>query len=181
MIDVESLNIRTFGDPAELIAKLRDVVRSVDPDLPIAATSTVTELVSNSLSQQRLIARLTSIFGALALALACLGLYGVMSYVVARRTAELGIRLALGASRAAVLWLVLNQVLVVIAIGLIAGLMLSFLSVQAVSSLLFGISPYDPATILGAIGVLVAVSIASGLKPAWHAAQVNPTEALRME
>ena len=181
VIDVESLNIRTFGDPAELIAKLRDVVRSVDPDLPIAATSTVTELVSNSLSQERLIARLTSIFGALALALACLGLYGVMSYVVARRTAELGIRLALGASRAAVLWLVLNQVLVVIAIGLIAGLMLSLLSVHAVSSLLFGISPYDPATILGAIGVLVAVSIASGLKPAWHAAQVNPTEALRME
>src|SRR5438309_6064903 len=104
-----------------------------------------------------------------------------LRYIVARRTAELEVRLALGASRAAVLWLVLNQVLVVIAIGLIAGLMLSLLSVHAVSSLLFGLSPYDPATILGAMGMLVAVSIVSGLKPAWHAAQVNPTEALRME
>jgi predicted permease len=181
VIDIESLNVRTFGDPAELITKIREVVRSVDPGLPITDSSTVAELVSNSLSQQRLIARLTLIFGALALALACLGLYGVMSYIVARRTAELGIRLALGASRAAVLWLVLNQVLVVIGIGLIAGLMLSSLSMSAVSSLLFGLSPYDPATILGAMGVLVAVSIVSGLKPAWHAAQVNPTEALRME
>jgi predicted permease len=181
VIDIETLNVRTLGNPAELLAKIREVVRSVDPGLPITDSSTVAELVSNSLSQQRLIARLTSIFGGLALALACLGLYGVMSYIVARRTAELGIRLALGASRAAVLWLVLNQVLVVIAIGLIAGLMLSLLSVHAVSSLLFGLSPYDPATILGAMGVLVAVSIISGLKPAWHAAQVNPTEALRME
>jgi predicted permease len=181
VIDIETLNVRTFGNPAELIPKIREVVRSVDPGLPITDSSTVAELVSNSLSQQRLIARLTSIFGGLALALACLGLYGVMSYIVARRTAELGIRLALGASRAAVLWLVLNQVLVVIAIGLIAGLMLSLLSVHAVRSLLFGLSPYDPATILGAMGVLVAVSIISGLKPAWHAAQVNPTEALRME
>jgi predicted permease len=181
VIDIETLNVRTFGNPAELIAKIREVVRSVDPGLPITDSSTVAELVSNSLSQQRLIARLTSIFGGLALALACLGLYGVMSYIVARSTAELGIRLALGASRAAVLWLVLNQVLVVIAIGLIAGLMLSLLSVHAVSSLLFGLSPYDPATILGAMGALVAVSIISGLKPAWHAAQVNPTEALRME
>jgi predicted permease len=181
VIEVESLNVRTFGDPAQLISELRETVRSVDPNLPVTDSSTVAELVSNSLSQQRLIARLTSIFGGLALALACLGLYGVMSYIVTRRTAELGIRLALGASRAAVLWLVLNQLLFVIAIGLIAGLMLSLLSVRAVSSLLFGLSPYDPATILGAMGVLVAVSIIAGLKPAWHAAQVNPTEALRME
>jgi putative ABC transport system permease protein len=181
VIDIATLNVRTFGDPAQLIAKIRDVVRSVDPTLPITGSSTVAELVSNSLSQQRLIARLTSIFGALALALACLGLYGVMSYIVSRRTAELGIRLALGASRAAILWLVLDQVLVVIAIGLIAGVVLALLTVRVVSRLLFGLSPYDPATILVAMGVLVAVSIASGLKPAWHAAQVNPNEALRSE
>jgi len=181
VIDVEGLNVRTFGDPAELMAKIRDVVRSVDPDLPITDGSTVAELVSNSLSQQRLIARLTSIFSALALALACLGLYGVMSYIVSRRTAELGIRLALGASRADVLWLVLNQALVVIAIGLMAGLVLSLLSVRAVSSLLFGLSPYDPATMLGAMGVLVVVSLASGLKPAWRAAYLDPVEALRVE
>jgi predicted permease len=181
VIDIATLNVRTFGDPAELLAKIRDVVRSVDPTLPITDSSTVAELVSNSLSQQRLIARLTSIFGGLALVLACLGLYGVMSYIVARRTAELGIRLALGASRTDILWLVLKQVLVVIAIGLIAGLVLSLLSVRAVCSLLFGLSPYDPATMLGAMGVLVVVSLASGLKPAWRAAQVNPNQALRFE
>jgi predicted permease len=181
VIDAESLNVRTFGDPAELMPKIRDIVHSIDPNLPITDSSTVAELVSNSLSQQRLIARLTSIFGALALSLASLGLYGVISYTVARRTSELGIRIALGASRAAVLRLVFKQVLVVIAIGLLAGLVLSLLSARAVSSLLFGLSPYDPATMLGAIAVLVVVSLTSGLKPAWRAAQVNPNEALRSE
>jgi predicted permease len=181
VIDVESLNVRTFGDPAQLIGAIRDTVRSVDPNLPIGASGTVAEVVSNSLAQQRLIARLTSIFGALALGLVCLGLYGVMSYRVARRTAELGIRLALGASRQAVLWLVIQHVLVLIGTGLIAGLLLSLLSVHAVSSLLFGLSPYDPATMLGAMIVLVTVSVAAGLKPAWRAAHVDPNEALRVE
>jgi len=181
VIDVESLNVRTFGDPAQLITAIRDTVRRVDPNLPIGAASTVAEVVSNSLAQQRLIARLTSIFGALALGLACLGLYGVMSYTVARRTAELGIRLALGSSRGGILWLVLNHVLVLIGIGLVAGVVLSLLSVRAVSSLLFGLSPYDPATVLGAAVVLVTVSVAAGLKPAWRAAHVDPNEALRVE
>jgi len=179
--DVESVNVRTFGDPARLVSQIREAVRSVDPNLPLGASDTVAQVVSNSLSQQRLIARLTSIFGALALALACLGLYGVMSYTVARRTAELGIRLALGASRGTVLWLVLKNVLVLIGVGLIAGWVLSLLSVRAVGSLLFGLSPYDPATMLGAAAVLVVVSLIAALRPAWRAAHVDPTEALRLE
>jgi predicted permease len=181
VIEVESLDVRTFGDPAQLIPQLRETVRSIDPNLPIADASTISELVTESLSQQRLIARLTSIFGALALALACLGLYGVMSYTVARRSSELGIRLAIGASRGAVLRLVLHESLVLIGAGLVAGLLLSVLTVRAISSLLFGLSPYDPTTMLAATAVLTLVAVAAGLKPAWRAAHMNPTEALRSE
>jgi ABC-type antimicrobial peptide transport system permease subunit len=104
-----------------------------------------------------------------------------MSYTVARRTGELGIRLALGAPRNAVLWLVLHQTLVLISAGVAAGLLLSFLAGSTVTSLLFGVSAYDPATVLGATAVLTLVSFASGLRPAWRAAHLNPTEALRVE
>jgi predicted permease len=181
VLDVESLNVRTFGDPAQLIPQVRKAVREVDPNLPLGTSTTVAEVVSNSLGQQRLIARLTSIFGALALGLACLGLYGVTSYTVARRTGELGIRLALGASRTAVLSLVMNDVLLVVSAGLALGLLLSLLSVRAVSSMLFGLSPYDPGTMIGAALLLIIISTAAGLKPAWRAAHVEPGNALRME
>src|SRR5207248_7024060 len=181
VLDVESVNVRTFGDPAQLIPQIRDAVRSTDPRLPIGAASTVAEVVSESLWAYRLIARLTTIFGALALGLASLGLYGVLSYTVARRTAELGIRVALGASRRAVLRLVMKHVLLLVAVGVAAGLALSILSVRAVSSLLFGLSPYDLRTMFGAAVVLIVVSIAAGLKPAWRAAHVDPMEALRVE
>jgi ABC-type antimicrobial peptide transport system permease subunit len=104
-----------------------------------------------------------------------------MSYTVARRTSELGIRLAIGAPRNAVLWLVLHQTLSLIAAGLVAGLLLSVLSVHTLSSLLFGLSPYDPATMFVATMLLTIVAIAAGLKPAWRAAHVDPVEALRTE
>jgi predicted permease len=180
-IDIASLNVRTFGDPAPLVAEIRDAVRSVDPNLPIGDSSTVAEVVSEGLWSFRLIARLASIFGALALGLACLGLYGVLSYTVARRTAELGVRLALGATRGAVLWLVVQQTLVIAAAGISAGLLLSFIVGRTVRSLLFGLSPHDPATIFAAATVLLAVSVASGLVPAFRAARVNPSDALRVE
>ena len=180
-VDVESLNVRTFGDPTPLVAEVREAVRSVDPKLPIGDSRTVAEVVSESLWSFRLIARLASIFGALALGLACLGLYGVLSYTVARRTAELGVRLALGAPRRAVLWLVLHQTLTIAALGITAGLLLSFAAGRAVRSLLFGLSPRDPVTIFAGAIVLLAVCIASGLIPAMRAARVNPSDALRVE
>ena len=179
--NVESLDLRAAGDPGSLTEPVRQVLTSIDPDLPIGEITTMAEQVSSNLGQQRLIARLTAMFGALALGLACLGLYGVMSYMVARRTSELGIRFALGSSRKAVLWLVSGQTLGVIGAGIVAGLLLSFLAARTVTSLLFGLSPYDPATMLGAAGVLVLVSLAAGLRPAWRAAHVNPMEALRVE
>jgi predicted permease len=181
LIDVESLDVRTFSSPAPLIAQVRQTVSSVDPSLPIGGITTVTEQVENTLAQQRLIARLTTIFGGLALGLACLGLYGVMSYTVARRTGELGIRLALGASRDALLWLVLRQTLFVIGAGIAAGVLLSLLLAHTIAGLLFGLSPYDPVTVLASASVLLLVSLGAGLKPAWRAVHVHPTESLRME
>lgn len=180
-IDVGSLNVRTFGDPAPLIGQIRDAVRSVDPNLPIGDSSTVSEVVSEGLWGYRLIARLASIFGVLALGLACLGLYGVLSYTVARRTAELGVRMALGAPRRAVLWLVLHQTLAMAAMGIAAGLLLSAAAGRAVRSLLFGLSPHDPTTMFAAAIVLLAVAVGSGLIPALRAARVNPSDALRVE
>ena len=179
--DVESLDVRSVGDPAALAGQIRSVLASIDPALPIGEVNTLREQVRSNVAEQRLIARLTSIFGALAVFLSCLGLYGVTSYMVARRTAEIGIRLALGASRSTVLRLVLAQMGVLLASGILAGVLLSFVSLHSARSLLYGLSPYDPATMIAAAALLVAVSIASGLRPAWRAAQINPTDALRVE
>jgi predicted permease len=179
--DAASLDVRTAGDPAQFINAVGRAVRSVDPNLPIGGITTLVDQISGDLAQQRMIARLTAIFGMLALALACLGLYGVMSYTVARRTGELGIRLALGASRSAVLWLVLRQSLIMAVAGLSAGLVLSLFAGQVVRSLLFGLSPYDPSTVIAAATTLLALSIASGLIPAWRAAKTDPIIALRYE
>jgi ABC-type antimicrobial peptide transport system permease subunit len=139
------------------------------------------EQVSSNLAQQRLIARLTTIFGLLALGLACLGMYGVMSYNVARRTGELGIRLALGSTRTSVLWVVLRESLIVIGAGILVGACLSLAGTRLVSGMLFGMSSHDPLTLAGAAVLLLAVSAVSGLVPAWRAAHVDPTEALRAE
>ena len=141
VIDVESLDVRASGDPIQLISQVRQAIRGVDPNLPIGGISTLAEQVSSNLAQQRLIAGLTTIFGVLALGLACLGLYGVMSYTVARRTSELGIRLALGSTRWRVLWVVLRESLIVIGAGIFAGACLSFAGTRLVSSMLFGLSP----------------------------------------
>jgi predicted permease len=181
VVDVESLDVHTMGDPAAVAGQVRKVLSEIDPDLPVGKITTLREQVSSGLGQQRLIARLTTIFGGLALALACLGLYGVMSYTVARRTAELGIRLAIGARRAQILKLVLNQSLFLIGAGLLAGLALSFAGGRAIGSMLFGLSPYDPVVTLAAAVVLTTTAIASSLKPAWRAAHVDPAEALRVE
>jgi len=180
-IDVESLDVRTFADPSRLISQVRQAVRSVDPNLPIGGIATLAEQVSSNLAQQRLIARLTTIFGALALGLACLGLYGVMSYTVARRTSELGIRLALGSTRWSALWVVLRESFIVIGAGILVGACLSLAGTRLVSSMLFGLSPHDPLTLAAAAMLLLLVSVASGLLPAWRAAQVDPMAALRHE
>jgi len=181
VIDAEALDIRTFADPSQLILQVIRAVRSVDPNLPIGGIATLAEQVSSNLAQQRLIARLTTIFGVLALGLACLGLYGVMSYTVAQRTSELGIRLALGSTRWKMLCLVLQESLMVIGAGILVGVGLSLAGTRLVSSMLFGLSPHDPVTLAAAAVMLLLVSIAAGLLPAWRAAHVDTVVALRHE
>jgi predicted permease len=179
--NVESLDVRTAADPAWLAGQVRQVVKEVDPDLPVVRLSTLSTQLENNLAQPRLIARLTTIFGALALGLACLGLYGVMSYTVARRTSELGIRMALGSTRGGILRMVLRETLSVIAVAILGGVLLSLASTRAVNSLIFGLSPHDPVTFAATSAVLFAVSLTAGLVPAWRATQVDPMVALRYE
>jgi predicted permease len=179
--NIDGLEIRTTADPQWIAPQVRLAVAAVDHRIPIIDIVTLNEEVKNNLTQQRLIARLTSIFGLLALGLACLGLYGVMSYIVERRTSEIGVRLALGSTRSAVLRLVLKETLLLIALGGLIGLALSIAAMHLATSFLFGLSPEDPATIAGALLLLLLVSMAAGYFPAWRAASVDPMQALRTE
>jgi predicted permease len=179
LTDVESLDVRTSADPRRLMAQVRQAVSRVDPNLPVGGITTLSEQVKSNLAQQRLIARLSTLSGALALGLVCLGLYGMMSYTVARRTSELGVRLALGSTRANILWVVLERSLIVTGCGILLGTCLSLAGTRVVSRMLFGLSPHDPLTLGMAAILLFLVATASGLPPAWRAAHVNPTDALR--
>jgi predicted permease len=179
--DIHSIDIRTTADPQWVAKQVRQAITEVDHRLPIIEINTLSEQVDRNLTQQRLIARLTTMFGMLALGLSCLGLYGVMSYTVQLRTNEIGIRLALGSPRSTVLWLILKETLLVISAGAIVGLAFSIMSMHLAMGFLFGLSPEDPATIAIAGGLLFLVSIGAGLAPAWRATNISPTEALRFE
>jgi predicted permease len=179
--NIDGLEIRTQAAPQWIATQARQAVAAVDHRIPVVNVATLSEEVNDNLSQQRLIARLTSIFGLLALGLACLGLYGVMSYIVQRRTSEIGVRLALGSSRSNVLWLVLKETFVLVSAGGLLGLVLSVAAMHLTASFLFGLSPEDPVTMGGAAVLLYLVSIAAGFFPARRAASINPVEALRAE
>jgi ABC-type antimicrobial peptide transport system permease subunit len=139
------------------------------------------EQIDETIGKERVFAHLLSAFGAFALLLACVGLHGVTSYSVTRRTSEIGIRLALGARRSQVLWLVLRQVLGLAAAGLIVGVPLALLAGPAVGSLMFGLQPRDPLTLAIAAALMVGVSVAAGLIPARRAARMEALAALRSE
>jgi ABC-type antimicrobial peptide transport system permease subunit len=141
----------------------------------------LSEHVGRSLVQQKLIARLAAFFGLLALLLACVGLYGVLSYSVARRSNEIGIRMALVARRGNVLWLVLRESLGLTAGGVIIGAVAAIFSTKLAASLLFGLKPTDPLTIAGATLLLIAVATLAGFLPARRASRVDPMVALRDE
>ncbi|HSE32532.1 MAG TPA: FtsX-like permease family protein, partial [Pyrinomonadaceae bacterium] len=129
----------------------------------------------------KLIARLASFFGLLALLLACIGLYGLMSYAVARRTNEIGIRIALGARSANVLWLIMRESLTLVVVGIVLGLVASLLTTKTAKTLLFGLEPNDPLTIAAAALLLLTVAVFAGYLPARRAARVDPMTALREE
>jgi predicted permease len=176
-----TIYIRSTGDPLPLVAALRREVQALDHDLPLYNVKTFAEQKSESLARERLIATLSGFFGALALVLASIGLYGVMAYSVQRRTREIGIRMSLGAMRGRVVWMVLRDCLLMVAMGIAVGIPLSLWLSRLVTSQLFGVAPGDPVTIAVAAFILTAVAALAGYLPAHRASRIDPMAALRCE
>ncbi len=176
----ESFELR-YSPGANLLPLLRREVAAVDRNLPLFRVRTLEAQTGQSLLKERLLATLSTFFGGLALLLACLGLYGLMAYAVTRRTAEIGIRLALGAQAPQVAWLVLRDTLGLIAAGVVCGVPLSLWAARYAQSLLFGISPADPSAIALAAALLAAAGALAGLLPVRRALRVDPLTALRIE
>jgi ABC-type antimicrobial peptide transport system permease subunit len=173
--------IKVRGAPEQAIPSIRRLVRQDDPRLPILWFRTLDDQVNRSLTTERLLAALSGSFGALALLLSLIGLYGVMSFVVTRRTREIGIRLALGATGVSAIRLVLRDAVVMIAAGTAIALPCVAALGKLVQSQLFGVTATDPATIAAAALVLAAGALVAAFIPAWRASNVSPTDALRLE
>jgi predicted permease len=173
--------IRTHMEPSALVPALRRVVQQADRDLPIIDIRTQQEQIDSTMQVERVLASLTSGFGVLALALACVGIYGIMAYSVANRINEIGIRLALGALPQQVQAMVLREALWMGVVGIGAGLGGALLLARVVKSMLYGLEPTDPASLIGAVTLLALVGLAASWIPARRAAGVQPMEALRHE
>ena len=176
-----TLLVRTKGDPEELVGSLHNEMRALNKDVPLFSVQTMSERIGGELAADRMIAVLLSVFGAGALLLAAIGIYGVMGYAVAQRTHEIGIRLALGAEQRDILRLIVGQGMVLIAIGAGIGLAVALAATQVLKSLLFGVSATDPLTFASVIVVLVGVALMACYLPARRATKVDPLEALRYE
>jgi predicted permease len=175
------LHVQVMGDPEMMAASVRRSIQGIDPGLVVYGVRTMTEQINGTLHLERTFATLCALFGALVLGLCCIGLYGVASYSVTRRTKEIGIRMALGAPRTDVLWLFLRETLVLVAIGEVIGTPVALLSTKFVKSLLFGLAPSDPSSVLLALLMLVGVAAAACLLPARRATKIDPMVALRYE
>ena len=178
---LNDLVVRAAGDPAAIADEVRQALRQVDDNIPVQKITTMAQQVSGSFNQEQLIGVLSSVFGGLALVLACVGLYGLMAYAVARRTNEIGVRMALGARRADVLWMVLRETLLLVLIGIAAGVPLVIAGTRLIRSQLFEVAAFDPLTMVASVLVLLAIAAVSGVVPARRATAVEPMQALRYE
>ncbi len=177
--DAMTLYLLTEGAPAPVMAAAQREVRAMDPLVPIINPMTVGEVIDQSLFASKLAAGLLGVMGIIALALASVGLYGVLAFRITQRVQEIGLRMALGARRVDVLWMVLQSALTLVAVGIAIGLVVAFAVSRAVVSLLYGVSPSDPATFLGVTLVLTAVALFASVIPALRASRVDPLVALR--
>ena len=176
-----SIHVRTHGEPAAMVSAIRSEVRALDKDLPLTDVKTMEEHLGLALLPSRVAGMLLGAFGGLALLLAVVGIYGVISYAVSRRTREVGIRMALGARMSDVLGMILRQGMIVVAIGLVVGMGAVLCLTRFTSSLLYDVSPTDPWTLGGVCLLLAVAGLAASLAPALRAARILPTEALRYE
>jgi predicted permease len=176
-----SFEVRTAGDPLDLAPAVRETLRQIDPNVPMFDVKTQTQLIDEGVVTERMLARASMFFGAVALILACIGLYGMMSYGVARRTAEIGVRMALGAQRGNVVWLVLRETLLLIVIGAVIGLAASVALSRLITRMLFGLTPNDPVILAVALLLMIVVAAFAGYLPARRASRIDPLVALRHE
>ena len=175
------LELRTIGDPGAIISEVRDVVSQEDSKIPVTGVQALRHQVEESFSEERLATRLVSFFGGVTLFLACIGLYGVTAQNVARRTKEIGVRMAVGAGRSDILGMILGNTTLLLGAGLLLGLPLSYAASRAISSQLFGLSPGDTSSFLVAVAMLSVVMALAAFLPARRATRVDPVVALRHE
>jgi ABC-type antimicrobial peptide transport system permease subunit len=164
-----------------MFAALRRAFDEVDKGFPVFDVKTMSMQIDHSLARERMVADLAAAFGGLALALAALGLYGVLAYSVTRRTREIGIRMALGSGASSVVWIVVRDALELVGIGCAAGILLAAATGRSIAGYLFGISALDPVTLLAAAGLTLAVAAAAVCAPALRASRIDPLAALRHE
>jgi ABC-type antimicrobial peptide transport system permease subunit len=173
--------VKTAIEPASVASLIRTVVRDIDPNLPLAALSTMDRVVAQSIAQRRFMTALVLLFAAAALVLAVIGVYGVVSQGVVRRTPEIGVRLALGARRATVVHMILGEVWALVAVGLLLGVSIALALGSLLRSMLFGVTPHDAATILASCTAIAMAATFAAYAPARRASRVDPMAALRAE
>jgi predicted permease len=176
-----TFELRAAGDPMSLASAAREVVRQADSRIPVTDLRTQEAVIEQTIGQERTFATLCTAFALLAVAIASVGLYGTMAYSVARRTNEIGLRMALGAQRRRLIWMVLKEVFIMAAVGLAIGLPVAFATTKFVKSFLFEMQPNDPWAIVGAAVLLVLAAAAAGYGPARRASRIDPWDALRHE
>jgi ABC-type antimicrobial peptide transport system permease subunit len=173
--------VRTTGDPLTLAASVRSAVRMVDPDQPVTEMRTLDELISRSVSNRTFEAVLFGTFAGCSLLLATLGVFSLLSWFVAQRIREIGVRIALGATAQNVLYLMLGRAAVLIGLGLLIGSVGALVTTRLLQSFLFGVKPTDPVSFAAAVLALVAAGVLAAALPAWRALRVDPAAALRVE